>query len=83
MRGYYSRVAFISLKASDCAATSQGQQLFEGGIYLRAAFISLESLKTSMTAGYGTYECDVYTHVIFDVHDDAILQTAAMKNTGG
>ena len=32
-RCYYSRVAFISLRASECAATIQGQWLFEGGIY--------------------------------------------------
>ena len=32
--GYYLRAAFISLRPSDCAATIQGQQLFEGGIYL-------------------------------------------------
>ena len=26
---YYARVAFISLRAPDCAATNQGQRLFE------------------------------------------------------
>ena len=30
---YYSRAAFISFRASNCAATIQGQGLFEGGVY--------------------------------------------------
>ena len=30
---YYLRAAFISLRASDCAATIQGQRLFEAGVY--------------------------------------------------
>ena len=31
-RGYYLRVAFISLRAPNCAATIGGRQLFEGGV---------------------------------------------------
>ena len=38
-RSYYSRVVFISLRASDCAATIRGRRLFEGGDYLRAVTI--------------------------------------------
>ena len=30
--GYYLRAAFVSLRASDCAATIRGQRLFEGGV---------------------------------------------------
>ena len=38
--GYYSRMATI-----------RGRLLFEGGNYLRVAFISLESLQTSLMTG--------------------------------
>ena len=34
-RGYFSRVAFILLRASNCAATIRGWWLFEGGVYLK------------------------------------------------
>ena len=34
-RGVYSRAAFISLSASDCAAFIRGRRLFEGGVYSR------------------------------------------------
>ena len=34
-RGVYSRAAFISLSASNCAAFIRGRRLFEGGVYLR------------------------------------------------
>ena len=32
-RSYYSRAAFISLGAPDCAATIRGRRLIEGGVY--------------------------------------------------
>ena len=32
-RGVYSRAAFISLSASNCAAFIRGRRLFEGGVY--------------------------------------------------
>ena len=41
--------ATIFFTAHCCAATIQGWLLFKGGYYSRAAFISLESLQTSMT----------------------------------
>ena len=34
-RGVYSRAAFISLSASNCAALIRGRRLFEGGVYSR------------------------------------------------
>ena len=34
-RGVYSRAAFISLSASNCAAVIRGRRLFEGGVYSR------------------------------------------------
>ena len=34
-RGVYSRAAFISLSASNCAAFIRGRRLFEGGVYSR------------------------------------------------
>ena len=34
-RGVYSRAAFISLSASNCAAFIRGRCLFEGGVYSR------------------------------------------------
>ena len=37
--GYYSRVMFISYRASDCVAIIQGRCLFEGSDYLRPASI--------------------------------------------
>ena len=49
------RLLFISLLVLysyySRAATIRGWLLFEGGYYSRAAFISLESLETSTTAG--------------------------------
>ena len=33
--GYYLRAAFISVRASDCAAIIRGQLLFEGSVYLK------------------------------------------------
>ena len=45
-RGVYSRAAFISLSASNCAALIRGRRLFEGGVYSRK---------------YGRY-CHVGTH---------------------
>ena len=38
-RNHYSKVAFISLRASNCAATIRGRQLLEGNIYLRGCLI--------------------------------------------
>ena len=38
-RGVYSRAAFISHSASNCAAFIRGRRLFEGGVYSRAASI--------------------------------------------
>ena len=34
-RGVYSRAAFISLSAFNCAVFIQGQRLFEDGVYSR------------------------------------------------
>ena len=34
-RGVYSRAAFISLSAFNCAALIRGRRLFEGGVYSR------------------------------------------------
>ena len=42
--GYYSRVAFILPRASDCAATIRGQRLFEGYGYLRVTIIRRQRL---------------------------------------
>ena len=36
---YYSRAAFVSLRASDCAATVRGRRPFEGGGYSTAASV--------------------------------------------
>ena len=44
-RGYYLFHCLF------CAANIRGWLLFEGGYYSRAAFISLESMGTSTTAG--------------------------------
>ena len=47
-RGYYSRAAFISLRASDCAATIRGRRVFEEIPYC-VLQVTGESLATSMT----------------------------------
>ena len=43
-RGVYSRAAFISLSASNCAALIRGRRLFEGGVYSRKYGITLQEL---------------------------------------
>ena len=43
-RGVYSRAAFISLSASNCAAFIRGRRLFEGGVYSRN-YVSVIFLK--------------------------------------
>ena len=48
-RGVYSRAAFISLSASNCAAFIRGRRLFEGGVYSRK-YVSVILKKTRTQA---------------------------------
>ena len=63
--GYYSRAVFILLRAPDCAATIQGRQLFEAGVYLRAASTRGRCLFEGVTIrGWRLFEAGVYSRAV-------------------